>query len=65
MCTAACRHTLSTGHSRSRWPGIVELNLGESEHVVGRSTALLATHGEWVVSEASAIGCVVTTFLCG
>lgn len=29
MCTAACGHTLSTGHSHSRWPGIVELNLGE------------------------------------
>lgn len=28
MCTAACRHTLSTGHSHSRWPGIVELNGG-------------------------------------
>lgn len=45
MCTAACRHTLSTRHSRSRWPGIVELNLGEREHVVGRSTALLANIG--------------------
>ena len=41
MCTAACRHTLSTGHSHSRWPGIVELNGGESDCVVGRGTTLL------------------------
>jgi len=31
VCTAACGHALSTGHGRSRWPGIVDLNGGERE----------------------------------
>lgn len=62
MCAPQpARHTLSSGHGHSRWPGIVALNGGrEREHVVRRSPALLVHVGSGMFFRGN--GCVTTGF---